>query len=130
MQEWLSEEISNEPSKPRNASCCQHDAITMSRVGDQLGDWSGGNPKDYPNEILSKPNSDFGMDQHQCQASSKTDTKFQANNGLQLTHGLTGDGFGSGEAHGKLVIQRGPDKGGYKAVRMDFEGGSEGGTSV
>lgn len=75
----------------------------MSRVGYQLRGYSGGNARDCPSGISSKPISDFGLDQHQIQASSEPDTSFQANSGCQLTHGFIGDGFESVEAHNDLV---------------------------
>ena len=109
-QEWHGDELSNEPLKPRNASNYRRDTIVVSRVGDQLRGWSGGNAGDCSSEISSKPNLDFGLFQHQFQASNETDTSFQANSGSQLTHGLTGDGFGSVEAHGDPVVQRGQTK--------------------
>ena len=95
-------------------------------MGENIGDQSGGNVGEDVSEIPSKGNLEFGMGHHQCQASGE----FQANSGFQLPYGRIGDGLENDEVHNELVVQRGSDKGGYEAIRMDFESGGDGGSSV
>lgn len=118
-------QASREAEKNLQASC-QRDAVTVPRMGENIGDRSGGNVGEDFSEIPSKGNLEFGMGHHQCQASRE----FQANDGFQLPYGRTGDGFENDEVHNKLVVQRGSDKGGYEAIQMDFESGGDGGSSV
>nr|POE71176.1 hypothetical protein CFP56_34547 [Quercus suber] len=81
MHERIGVELCKESPKSRNSSHCQRDTVVVSGVGDLCRGRSG-SAEDDASELPRKPSSDCGLSQHQLQASNKTVTISQANNGI------------------------------------------------